>query len=463
MGEGELALADGDDRGGRGRPASVERCHLTVEAAGRRVDLALPARAPLAELMPALVELCLAGAAPPAEEGRPPAWTLARPGGPALPLACSLAEAGVVDGEVLYLVDVAEWRPPVVSDLAGTVAETVEHGARPWTRRETASLLAGIGGLTLGAGMAVAVWTRALAGWGGAMVLLAGVALLAAAGLRRRRRGRVVAALPLAGPGWALVGMGGWAVAGASWDAAGLAWGGGALALGGLALWPALGAAAAAGTVMAGALALVAGAAALGVPPQVSAAAVVAIGVVALRVLPYAVTSLASALGLLRAEEGPAGIVAMVRRCRELLASLSVGVIGATLGGIVVELLRGGPAAVALALLAAVSLLLRACSYRFHLEVLPLAAAAGLALVAALVALALRVGVPGAQPLLGVGLLLLVGLALLLASALGDALPALPDPPGAVWLVVDLSLAPLTLTALGVLSAVATLVGRLVR
>lgn len=252
-------------------------------------------------------------------------------------------------------------------------------------------------------------------------------------------------------------------MAGASWDAAGLAWGGGALALGGLALWPALGAAAAAGTVMAGALALVAGAAALGVPPQVSAAAVVAIGVVALRVLPYAVTSLASALGLLRAEEGPAGIVAMVRRCRELLASLSVGVIGATLGGIVVELLRGGPAAVALALLAAVSLLLRACSYRFHLEVLPLAAAAGLALVAALVALALRVGVPGAQPLLGVGLLLLVGLALLLASALGDALPALPDPPGAVWLVVDLSLAPLTLTALGVLSAVATLVGRLVR
>src|SRR5258705_3463259 len=53
----------------------------------------------------------------------PPAWSLAPAGAPALPLGASLAEAGIADGQVLYLYDVA--RDPGASPAVDDIDEMV--------------------------------------------------------------------------------------------------------------------------------------------------------------------------------------------------------------------------------------------------------------------------------------------------------------------------------------------------
>src|SRR5579884_2881778 len=105
-------------------------CRITVQAPGRRVDLALPTGVPIAELMLEVARLCLGEEAPePEVETAPPAWTLARVGGPPFELASTLAEHGVVDGEVLHLVDVAVWRSPTVVEVREQVAAALEPGS----------------------------------------------------------------------------------------------------------------------------------------------------------------------------------------------------------------------------------------------------------------------------------------------------------------------------------------------
>ncbi|MFI7608279.1 EsaB/YukD family protein [Micromonospora sp. NPDC049366] len=111
------------------RPGSTEaqpRCLVTVVGARKRVDLAVPADAPIAEYADLLARLV----GQESDEALPPAWTLAPLGAPPLPLTSSLSSAGVVDGAVLYLRDVldGEADEPVVRSVWEVVSELGKAG-----------------------------------------------------------------------------------------------------------------------------------------------------------------------------------------------------------------------------------------------------------------------------------------------------------------------------------------------
>ncbi|MCS0603531.1 type VII secretion integral membrane protein EccD [Streptomyces sp. LP11] len=120
-----------------------ERCRVTVVGERRRVDLALPAQAPIAEYTPRLATLC--GQSEP--EDLAPVWSLAESGGAPLAPGSSLAAAGVLDGAVLYLRDqrASERDELHVTDLDEQVAEARRDGALWDARRRAQSVvLAGL-------------------------------------------------------------------------------------------------------------------------------------------------------------------------------------------------------------------------------------------------------------------------------------------------------------------------------
>jgi hypothetical protein len=188
--------------------------HVTIAGAGRRVELPLPAAAPIAELMPVLARLCEADDA----GGTPPAWSLARPDAPALDLATSLAAAGVDDGEVLHLVDVSVWRTPSGADLADVLGAAVGLGPR-WSGEASAALVAGAAVLAVLAAAGLAVRADTVEDGAGMAALLAAAAALAAAIAVRPGRPASVA---LAAIGCVLAALGAWGVAGAPHAAAGM-------------------------------------------------------------------------------------------------------------------------------------------------------------------------------------------------------------------------------------------------
>ncbi|MFI9809516.1 type VII secretion integral membrane protein EccD [Streptomyces sp. NPDC052301] len=155
-----------------------ERCRVTVVGERRRVDLALPAQAPIAEYAPRLAVLC----GQPESETMPPLWSLAESGGSPLAPGDSLADAGVVDGATLYLRDhrAGEWGELTITDLDEQVtAARADSGLWNACRRAQA---------VLGAGLLVTV---VAAGWlaahrvAGPDALLPAFAALASAGLAR--------------------------------------------------------------------------------------------------------------------------------------------------------------------------------------------------------------------------------------------------------------------------------------
>jgi type VII secretion integral membrane protein EccD len=119
-----------------------ERCRITVVGARRRVDLAVPARAPIAEYVPELSRLC----GQETDETFPASWSLAPAGARPIPPGVSLLEAQVVDGATLYLRDVVEGETdePVVTDL-GDLAEEVRGGWDRWNARHRVFTTIGIG------------------------------------------------------------------------------------------------------------------------------------------------------------------------------------------------------------------------------------------------------------------------------------------------------------------------------
>src|SRR5689334_8283692 len=108
------------------------RSRVTVVGGGRRLDLAVPAAAPVGEFAPRLAELC----GEPQGGPLPHAWSLQLAGAAPLPLDASLADHGVTDGQVLYLSDLTTdpTAGPVVEDiddLVGAEAEAQHRASVP--------------------------------------------------------------------------------------------------------------------------------------------------------------------------------------------------------------------------------------------------------------------------------------------------------------------------------------------
>lgn len=145
-----------------------ERCRITVVGERAQVDLAVPARAPIAEYVPMLAELCGQGQV----DAMPSAWSLALAGGAPFEPHSSLEAAGVVDGATLYLRDVldGEFTGPVVADILEQVAE-LDEDPTTWNARARAYTMLGIGVLLLlaaaGAGAGAGV-LDVIGGGGGA-------------------------------------------------------------------------------------------------------------------------------------------------------------------------------------------------------------------------------------------------------------------------------------------------------
>jgi hypothetical protein len=101
-------------------------CRITVVGGHRQVVQAVPAAAPITTYIDTVAGLCEADG----NDMLPAAWSLGPvTGGPFAPER-SLAELGIIDGQLLYLRDVIadEYADPVVRDVGERVAEVVDGG-----------------------------------------------------------------------------------------------------------------------------------------------------------------------------------------------------------------------------------------------------------------------------------------------------------------------------------------------
>ncbi|HEX5405643.1 MAG TPA: type VII secretion integral membrane protein EccD [Pseudonocardiaceae bacterium] len=105
-------------------------CRVTVVTPFARVDVALPVRATLAELVPQLIRL--AGAEGQASSENP-GWVLSRLGGAAFPAGLTVTAAGIRDGDVLYLNPRERQVAPLVfDDVIDAIASAAESRAGAW-------------------------------------------------------------------------------------------------------------------------------------------------------------------------------------------------------------------------------------------------------------------------------------------------------------------------------------------
>jgi type VII secretion integral membrane protein EccD len=125
---------------------------VTVVGARNRVDLAIPAEAPIAEYNDTLARML----GQPEDDALPPVWSLAPIGAAAFPLTSSLALEGVEDGAVLYLRDTLadEDKEPVVHSVWEQVSDLAEKSRGvPWDARVAGRLIVLLGAFWLAASL----------------------------------------------------------------------------------------------------------------------------------------------------------------------------------------------------------------------------------------------------------------------------------------------------------------------
>jgi len=176
-----------------------QRCRVTVVGDSRRVDLAVPAAAPIAEYVTMLADLC----GPADDDTFPAVWSLAVPGRAPFPVTSSLDAAGVLDGQVLYLRDVAsgEADEPIALDFE----EAVEQAAEPferwsWTQGTSAVTTLSLGGCWLVATLVTLAVAGVPQGSRGMLAALALISAIFSSGLvatARRRQWPLPPALQL--------------------------------------------------------------------------------------------------------------------------------------------------------------------------------------------------------------------------------------------------------------------------
>jgi type VII secretion integral membrane protein EccD len=374
----------------QGALLSEEHCKVTVIGTRKRVDLALPARTPIAAYVTTVARLV---EQPEEDDAFPPAWSLGPALGPALRPASSLAAAGVLDGSVLYLRDVLEGESdePLVLDIDEQVGVAVDDlGTRPWNRptRAAAALCVGVLWLTGTALAASLTVPRGRAALPVVIALVAGLGAMAAGWLARVRPWPLAAGLRMA---LALCAIPDLAVAGALLGPAHAGFGLIAVnAAFGVLLGSVAVAAAAPGTLTRSlpvAAVITVSATVILVALHANAlesAAFVTVLCIALGALaPWSVGRLAllspqgRKLGSASSEE----VATLVERAHRLLVAGNLLLSGVAGAGMVVLADSSNPYAVALAGTAAIALLARSSGYRLLTEALPgaLSAAAGLA------------------------------------------------------------------------------------
>lgn len=176
---------------------SGEMCRLTICGPASRIELAVPAHVPVADLLPTFLEhlgpeLAAAGFS---HDG----WVLQRLGEPPLDEDLGTAALGLYDGDVLHLRPRADQLPPVdfddlVDGVATGTAERPDRWRPETTRRSVLSLV----GVVLAVGVAIApmsgtgILAAVVAGAAGVILLLGAAA--ASRALGDRTAGIVLAA-----------------------------------------------------------------------------------------------------------------------------------------------------------------------------------------------------------------------------------------------------------------------------
>lgn len=134
--------------------AAGEVCRLTVYGPRSRIELAVPAHVPVADLMPTVLgylgpQLADSGLA----HG---GWVLQQLGGQPLDEDLSPAALGLYDGDVLHLRPRNDQLPPVdYDDLVDGVADTIADRSDAWRPRHTHQLALAVGSVLLGLGLIV--------------------------------------------------------------------------------------------------------------------------------------------------------------------------------------------------------------------------------------------------------------------------------------------------------------------
>ena len=178
---------------------SADLIRVTVTAGDRTLDLVLPSRLPLAEIVPEVAGLIGSLDAYEAYGG----YALVGSDGHALDLDASFLAQGVHDGQVLTLVTGAEAEDKkVYDDVVEAVADSVEGLGAGWTAQNSRATALGLSALLLALGAAALFLQRQ----GGFVVtVVAGVAslllLLAGAVFARVRVDAAAAAVVLVGAG----------------------------------------------------------------------------------------------------------------------------------------------------------------------------------------------------------------------------------------------------------------------
>jgi hypothetical protein len=150
-----------------------EQSRITVVGAHRRVDVAVPSWTPIGEYAARLATIC----GQERSDVMPAAWSLATAGQAAFPLDASLADAGVTDGQVLYLRDTAREpaEAPVIAEVDEVVAEETQRVRLDKLRGGPATVAAGL--LWLTAAAALTAWPAG-AGAGTSIALILAALLL---------------------------------------------------------------------------------------------------------------------------------------------------------------------------------------------------------------------------------------------------------------------------------------------
>jgi type VII secretion integral membrane protein EccD len=167
--------------------AAADLCRVTVISPRKRVDLALPAHVPFAELFPGIA--LHAGLDRAAVAEAPEGWALQRLGQPPFEPPSTPAQAGVADGELLYLRPWSRSLPPAVSDDIADEIAGVHDGPGRWSLPDSRRVALGVAAAALAAGVVILLrsgppWTTPAlaAGLLAALLLVAGAAVSRAGG-----------------------------------------------------------------------------------------------------------------------------------------------------------------------------------------------------------------------------------------------------------------------------------------